>query len=75
MAFISTNMTQILGEKFKMALNRNRGNTSDFSRKESQSSLKVPQTINLVKLLVNEIKSSEKSENLASMILLIIQVI
>ena len=68
-------MTQILGEKFKMALNRNRANTSDFSRKESQSSLKVPQTINLIKLLVNEIKSSEKSENLASMILLIIQVI
>ena len=75
MAFISTNMTQMLGEKFKIALNRNRGNTSDFSRKESQSSLKVPQAINLIKLLVNEIKSSEKSENLASIILLIMQVI
>ena len=59
-----------------MALNRKRGNTfSDFYRKESQSSLKVPQTISLIKLLVNEIKSSEKPENLASMILLIIQVI
>ena len=59
-----------------MALNRKRGNTFyDFYRKESQSSLKVPQTISLIKLLVNEIKSSEKPENLASMILLIIQVI
>ena len=68
-------MTQILGEKFKMALNRNRGNTSDFSRKENQSSLKAPQTINLIKLLAKKTKSSEKLENLASMVLLIIQVI
>ena len=59
-----------------MILNRKRGNApSNFSRKKSQSSLKAPQTINLIKLFVKETKSSEKSENLASMMLLIIQAI
>ena len=41
-----------LGKKFIMVLNRKRGNApSNFSRKENQSSLKAPQTINLIKLL------------------------
>ena len=46
-----------------------------FLERENQSSLKAPQTINLIKLLAKKTKSSEKSENLASMVLLIIQVI
>ena len=54
-----------LGKKFIMVLNRKRGNApSNFSRKENQSSLKAPQTINLIKLLAKKTKSSEKSENL-----------
>ena len=40
-----------------MALNRKRGNApSNFSRKENQSSLKAPQTINLIKLLAKKNK-------------------